>query len=135
MEKEVIEITAAKISLEKDGILRIKMKDGADIELDDVKEIIETHLKLSKGKKVPVLTDARKVKAISREARQSSAEESSKISLANAVLVNSPLSRTLGRLYLGINKPSYPTKLFTSEDKAIKWLNGFNKKTNDEGKK
>ena len=133
MEKEEIETRTTKIWLDKNGILHIIMKHQANIELDDVKEMIEAHFKLTKGKKGPVLTDARKAKDITREARLYAAEESSKLSSANAIMVNSPLSRVLGILYMGINKPLYPTKLFTSEDKAFEWLKGFIEKDNEEG--
>ena len=133
MEKEVIETRVAKIRLDKNNILHIIMKDQANIELEDVKEIIKAHFKLSKAKKDQVLTDARNVKAITREARIYSAEESSKLTSANAVLVNSSLSRVMGTLYIRINKPLYPTRLFTSEKKAIEWLKGFVEKDNEEG--
>ncbi|MFW9993406.1 MAG: hypothetical protein ACFFD4_15285 [Candidatus Odinarchaeota archaeon] len=92
----VIDTRIAKIRLDMNGILHVIMKDQAEIELDDVKEIIEAHLKLSKDKRIPVLTDARKAKNITREARLHSVEESKNQTSAVAVLTSSPLSRILG---------------------------------------
>ncbi len=44
---------------------------------------------------------------------------------AIAMLINSPGSRIIGNFFLGINKPSVPTKLFNEKNKAIEWLKQF----------
>lgn len=47
------------------------------------------------------------------------------MTLAFAMLVDTPLSRTLDNFYLGLNKPPLPTRLFTTEDKGLEWLKGY----------
>ena len=60
-----------------------------------------------------------------RESRNyASGKEVSKITEAMALLIKSPVSKVLGNIFLGINKPPYPTKLFTDKEEAIKWLKG-----------
>ena len=44
---------------------------------------------------------------------------------ATALLVSSPVSRVIANLFIGLNKPVYPTRLFTSEAEAVAWLHGF----------
>ncbi len=41
------------------------------------------------------------------------------------LLIGSPVSRVIGNFFMGLNKPIYPTKLFTDPQKAIRWLQTF----------
>ena len=56
-----------------------------------------------------------------------STQVSGKETLVSAfvVLIDSPISRMLSNFFLRVNKPSYPARLFTSEDKTIEWLTTF----------
>lgn len=136
MEREAIETKSAKIWLSEDGIIYQKIFSSATLTLDNVKENFEISKKIGEKynlKKLLILSDVGQVKSIDRKGREySSSIKVAKHVLANAILVNSPLSRTLGRIYLGINKPLYPTLLFTSEDKALKWLKGNDEKNKEE---
>jgi len=126
MENEIIETSTAKVSLREDGIFHLIYSPKAEVKLDDAREIIAAQYKVLKGKKSPVLVDIREMKSIDREARQYfKSEETVKITSADGIVVGSPVSRVLGSFFLGINKPVYPIKLFTSEAKAIKWLKEF----------
>ena len=44
---------------------------------------------------------------------------------ATALLTSSPVSKTIGNFFMGLNKPLSPTRLFTNSDKAIQWLHTF----------
>ena len=126
MKNEVIETEVAKVWLGEDGIIRIVNLPGVEVTLENITEINRHLKKLSKGKKVPVFNDIRGVKSITREARLfASGEKSAQVSSAAALLIGSPLSKVIGNFFMGINKPPYPTKLFTSEKKALEWLEGF----------
>jgi len=37
----------------------------------------------------------------------------------------SPLSRAVGNIFLGVNRPLVPCRLFTSEPQALAWLRGL----------
>jgi hypothetical protein len=83
-------------------------------------------LKISKGKKLPLLVDSRNIKSMEREARVYYAgEEGRKSVSACALLIGSPVSRVIGNFFMGLNKPLVPTRLFTSETEAIEWLRRF----------
>jgi hypothetical protein len=97
-----------------------------EVTLENVTEVSRHLKKLSKGKKVPVFTDMRGLKSMTREARLFlSGEDAAQVTSAAALLIGSPLSKVIGNFFMGINKPPYPTKLFTSEEKALQWLKGF----------
>lgn len=127
MKSEVGETRAFKVWLDEDGIFRTLSLPGVNATLEDFKAINRHHRRLCGGKKTPVLNDIRRAKAmINRDARTfASSEEACEITSAVALLVDSPVSRVIGNFFLGINKPPFPTKLFTSETQAIKWLKGF----------
>jgi hypothetical protein len=75
---------------------------------------------------LPVLADIRHVKAIEREAREvyRSREKYNMEVTALAILVGSPLSRAIGNFFIGLSRMPMPTRLFTSEADAIRWLKG-----------
>ena len=124
MEKEVFEIRTAKIWLGEDGILYIKILPKSEITLEDIKEQFKIASKLVNNKRIPFLIDSRGVKSMERGSRKFIQEESKKIVSKLAILIGSYTSRLIGNLFIGINKSSYPTKIFTLEDKAIQWLKG-----------
>jgi hypothetical protein len=39
-----------------------------------------------------------------------------------AVLVGNPMSRIIGNFFLRVTRPAYPTRLFTDEASARRWL-------------
>jgi hypothetical protein len=123
---EVIETRTSRMWLGEDGIGRVVLKPGVEETLEDVKEIIKAGLKHTKGVKILAINDIRNAKSITREAREFYAgKETAKLLTAIALLVGSPVSRSLGNFYISVNRPICPTRLFTSEQKAIKWLKGF----------
>jgi hypothetical protein len=130
MEHDVLRTRYALVSLGDDGIVRYTISADADETLDGAREVIAATTKITKGKKCPVLADLRRVRSISREARQYYAgEESAQAVAAVALLVGSPISRMSGNFFLALNKPSFPVRLFTLESEAIEWLREFCERT------
>lgn len=125
MKDNVIKTRTSEMWME-DGILHCKLFPNSEVTYEHAKEIMEESMKLSGGKNIPVLGDLSEVKSISRRAREYlSGEEATKIASSLAVLAGSPVSKVIGNFLIGLNKPSYPVKLFTSKEKAIKWLKKF----------
>ncbi|MFH1427329.1 MAG: STAS/SEC14 domain-containing protein [Patescibacteria group bacterium] len=123
MSDKIIKTSISKVWLDDDGIGKAVFLPNAMITLEGVKEHIAACKKSSKGESVLVLFDGRNVKSVTRQARQYlSSDEVSKITKASAVLVSWPISRVIGNFFIGLNKPSYPTKLFTEIEAALKWL-------------
>ena len=102
------------------------MLSNAEVTEADAREINKILAKLSGGRKKPLLADIRQIKSVTRGARSYFAGDVyNEIIQAAAAIISSPLSRIIGNLFLGINKPPYPMKLFTSKSEAIEWLRGF----------
>jgi hypothetical protein len=126
MKDEVIETEIAKVWLGEDGIVRVINFPGVEVNLENFTEIYNTVKKLCMGKKVPVLDDIRGIKSVTRETRLFvTGKDAAQVGSAVALLIGSPVSKVIGTFFLGLNKPPFPTKLFTSEEKALEWLKGF----------
>ena len=70
--------------------------------------------------------DISKLRTMSREARAFFMKpEHTEILHAVALLIGSPLSRAIGNIFLGLNRPVTPTRLFTDEESALVWLRTF----------
>ncbi|MBL7917430.1 MAG: hypothetical protein JNM96_03475 [Bacteroidia bacterium] len=110
----------------EDGIARTCVKENAEITLELAKENTESVNTLYQGKKFPILIDSRGIKSMSRDAREHfSTKGRDPKTNAFGIIIGSPISRVLGNFYLGINKPSVPTKLFNTEEEALDWLKQF----------
>ncbi len=100
-----------------------EVKNKSDIEIRDARENTEIVRKLSTTENIPILVDLRKIKSISKEARDHFSMRDRMPGVnAIAMLINSPVSKIIGNFFLGLNKPSVPTQLFTSKQKALLWL-------------
>jgi hypothetical protein len=111
--------------MDSEGLIHAQVKP-LELELEDAKEAVREITLLGQGRKRPVLVDLRQCKSISVDARTYLAgPEMARVELAKAVLVVSRLRKTMGNLALRLKKPLIPTRLFTSEEKALEWLRGF----------
>lgn len=112
-----------KINIElEDEILFIICTDKI-IDLKIAQQIVKYRLEASKGKKYPILSDYRIVRELSKEAREFLASEDGAEGVyADAIFINTPIGSMIANFYLKINKPLVPTKLFTDEEPAKKWL-------------
>lgn len=107
-------------------IIIARFRPGAEVTLDDARANVALCLQRNAGQRRPLLVDLRGVKTQTAEARAYLAgPEGVRVSQAVGLLIGSPLSRVLGNFYLGLNKPSTPTRLFTAEEEAQAWLRGF----------
>jgi hypothetical protein len=107
-------------------IIIARFRAGAEVTLDDARTNVALCLQRNAGRRRPLLVDLRGVKSQTAEARAYLAgREGSQVSQAVGLLIGSPVSRVLGNFYLGLNKPSVPTRLFTSEEEAQAWLRDF----------
>ena len=125
--KEILHTRVSEIYL-KDDIYRVIIKDDAHVMLPDAEEIIATILKINGGTLLPVFIDIRKIKMISWEARKYFAsDDRPRVGTVVAIIVGSSTTRVIGNFFLGLNKPSYPLRIFSSEIDAVNWLKGHSK--------
>jgi hypothetical protein len=108
----------------RDGnLLRGECFEAAEETLADAKEQLQHQRAMLDGKPLPFLMDIRRVRSLSRDARAYFASPpAADVFAATALLISSPLSRAVGNFFLGLNRPSMPTRLFTSDDEARAWL-------------
>lgn len=125
MKNERFKTRNATMWLEEDGIVHAVYTSGARETIDDAIEDSAMQAKVARGKKKPILVDMRGFKNMDRGAREYFAKESAKITTAAALLVDTPVSKVLGNLLIGLNRLSHPVKLFTSEAEAVEWLKKF----------
>ncbi|HRG53752.1 MAG TPA: hypothetical protein PLL00_13030 [Bacteroidia bacterium] len=106
-------------------LLHMKIMDGAEIELENAIENYEAAQLLVGGHKHLLLVDATSNVYISKEAKTYSAKQKPNSPVAMAVIATSTANRLVGNFYINFNKPTVPTKLFATEEKAIEWLKTF----------
>ncbi|MGQ0829597.1 MAG: DUF7793 family protein [Bacteroidota bacterium] len=116
----------AEISYYKDKILRIEFPNDVYVTLEDTIQIHEACEMLTKGKKYLKLVIAHGTLISSKEARSYRAtlkENDGRI--AEALIYKSYGNKIVLSFYINFNRPKVPTKLFSTEGKAVEWLKEF----------
>ena len=110
----------------ENGIGYQSYKPGLNITLDIAKQMVEERIQSFNGIARPVFVDIRSLKSIDAASRRYFAsKEAGKLILAGAIYLTNPLARWLGNVFLNIDIPITPAKLFTDKDKALQWLERF----------
>ncbi|MES2566388.1 MAG: STAS/SEC14 domain-containing protein [Bacteroidota bacterium] len=96
------------------------------VDLETAKTAVNYRMKHWGSKDLPLLIHTNKVKHLTKEARDylASKEGCEKIKSC-AIITNSVITKVIANFFLNINKPLVPTKLFTNEVSAKKWLANF----------
>ena len=94
-------------------IIRMRVRDGEDVEIEDVMQMHEANAKLTGGKPFAVLLDVKNHFNVSKEARELIASERfAEHLLASAFVVRTLAAKLTGNFYLHFNRPHNPTRLF-----------------------
>jgi len=122
----VIETRTARIGLTDDGLVIVRIKNGAYQALVDAKENLAAAIAETDGTRRPLLVDIRYSQPLEADARHHySGQTLIDNFLAMALLIDgSPFGRMFGNVYLRVAKPGIPTQLFSDETRAVGWLNG-----------
>ncbi len=114
-------IRTAHFCLDSEGILLGTGFDGAEHTLPDAEE--EYRHVIATGRRYRLIIDISRIRSMDRASRVFYAgPKGAEMYVAYAIVIGSPLTRALGNLFLGLNKPLIPTRLFTSRDDARRWL-------------
>jgi len=121
------ETKTARIALNEEGLLIVRINNGARQSLADAKENLAMAVFETQGKRRPLLVDIRKAQPLDAEARHHySGETLVERFAALALLVEaSPFGRMLGNVYLGVARPGVPARLFSDEAQAVDWLKSY----------
>jgi hypothetical protein len=112
----------------EDGIMCSVSKPNAPkLSPEQEKEETEKFYARFGKQKFCMLIDGKHVKQNSREERQKAAEILPDFVKAIAIIVHNPLGRILVNLFVGLQKPPYPLKMFKpgEESKAKEWLKQY----------
>ena len=118
------ETHTARIALNEQGLVIVRVKDGAHQSLSDAKENLALAVSETQGQRRPLLIDIRKARPLEADARHHySGQTLVERFLALALLIDgSPFGRMMGNVYLRIARPGIPTQLFADERRALEWL-------------
>ena len=123
----MIELSVADVWGDEGGVIWMRFKPCEVHTLEDAIAVVKAHNTLAGETPAPVIADIREVSVgadrLAREYYVS--EESSRLKIGMAMLVNSPLQRMLGNVFFRINRPPYPSKMFSDEGKALAWLDSL----------
>jgi hypothetical protein len=108
----------------EDEIIMAVFKSDINLDLEGALEAVKLRKTLTTDKDYPMLVDIRNIKGANKEAREymGSKDAAEGVSKA-AIIIDSNFSMYIGNLFLALNKPEAPTKLFTEKSAAVKWLN------------
>ena len=96
-----------------------------DMDIEIAKHCVQARIKFSEGVSYPCLIDMKGMRSVTKAAREYMAKEGAMHMKAGALLIGSTLTKTIGNIFLMINKPEVPAKLFTDEKEAKEWLKQY----------
>jgi hypothetical protein len=108
-----------------DNIFYAVYAPDTEIDLHKAKEAVAARVKLCEAKSYPCLIDIRGLKSMSKEAREYLANEGAKYITALALITGNAFTRTFAQLFLIINNPFIPVRLFDDPQSAKQWLKSF----------
>lgn len=121
-----VETSIAEMHIDEDGILQIKIKKGAHLTLESIKEYYTETNKLLGENKALVLFDASADYTITEEAKKfGQTDEATENRIAIAYITNSITNKLVYNLYVKVYKPKVPMKMFSNKEKGLAWLKSF----------
>ncbi len=114
-----------RVWLRPDGIVQVVWQPGAEIGLENIVALSGAVDTLTGGHRHPLMVDARAgAVALDRASRMKLGRRDESVS-AIAVVINTPLARLSGNIFLAMRKPTPPMRLFDDEASALAWLGEF----------
>ena len=120
------ETATARIGLREDGVVIVRIRQGAHQSPADARENLDSAVAATSGQRRPLLVDIIGAKGLDAETRHLYTGERLVAGFtALALLVElSPLGRMMGNVYFRVARPGIPARLFTDESSAVDWLRG-----------
>ncbi len=119
---DVVETRIATMWLDEDGFVHVRYKADVTMELDDVGEFGDRTLELTGGVPGWIVSDLG-LKGATSEARTYAAgpEHAAKIAAVGAFGMNA-VGRLIATVFMRLQRPPFPMRLFADEDEAKAWL-------------
>ena len=110
----------------KNEIVHIYNKPTIHLKLEVALLNIEMSRRTAAGVSRPLLIDMTEIKSIERAAREAfAAAGTPQYVTAVALITRSGLSRVLGNFFIGFNRATVPTRLFSDCSSARTWLQNY----------
>lgn len=107
----------------EDGLLTATFKKGLKINLDIARKVVETRLKFTDHREIPVLIQSEGQVTMNKEARDFLASPKGTEGLvAVAMVLKDAFDWAVGSFFVHLRKPAMPSRVFTRHDSAIRWL-------------
>jgi len=108
-------------------IIKMEVGENEFLEVEDIKAVRKANLELSDGKPFCVLLDTGKgyFNTSPDAFKLLASEEYTEKRMGTAIIAKSLATKIAGNFFIRFNKPPTPTRLFSSEKEAMKWLRTF----------
>jgi hypothetical protein len=127
-ETKITETRTATISKDEHGIIIITMKDCGKVDEYDVVDFNLVLRHITEGRPALKLIDTRASWSMDKKAKErAKLENSSKNTIARAVVVSNFLKAQLFKFLHDLGKKDVPQEFFTNKEEAHKWLLKFKK--------
>ena len=118
---KIIEHPMATFWFDEIGILHSVSKQGPR-----TMEVMEEYIDFVKGivnnRRVCILTDISNASPMDKETREYTAIKLQEVFKAMAIISNTPLGNTIGKIFLQLEGQPYPTAMFSEIKDAKQWL-------------
>jgi hypothetical protein len=112
------------VTLIRGKVIKVVFTENILLELSQVKRIVKRGMEFSRGDKFCFLADCRQatVRFSPGSRNYLASHEDAGKRIADAVLVSTLTDKLIGDMYSRVHLPKVPTRFFTSEEEAGKWL-------------
>ena len=118
-----IDLRHFKVRLIEKQIVENTLKEGVEIDVQDILELKQANLSLTNKEKYAILVTPKEFSSVTKKARElSSSKEIVGNTLAKAFLVKNFGQKLVVNFYMKVNRPFIKTQVFTDREEALKWL-------------
>ena len=122
-----IDLGFATVKLRDDKIANTNILFEGSATLEQAEKLLEAYIKVTNGEKTPHLFTMTKLAIMDAKVMEFIVNVANNHGKADAFVIHSLPQKILGNIYLKFKSPKIPTRIFSSERKAIIWLNQYKK--------
>jgi Na+/H+ antiporter NhaA len=125
MKQNFIDTDYAQMWFE-DGLICVVFKSNLIINLDIARNMVAERLKINNQIARPMLVDVSGIVSIDMPSRKFFASEAAtQYVKAGAIVVKGLIPQFVTQVFMKIDKPKVPSRIFTNADKAVVWLEKY----------
>lgn len=109
----------------ENGILIANMSKGLVVDVHHAQKMVDDRILFQNGIEYPVLIRVNGIKFASSKASSFMQKEGLKGLKAGAFIISNPVEKIILNFLIMIHRPAIPSKMFTNEKEALKWLQQY----------